>query len=140
MSKTAAYIGLGLIALFLVLICVSLAHASYADTTSRHKNSIGAVIYQDNPNFYLAGNVISGAVIESGDKKYLNIRVQPSHTFTLFTEDVLFCDAQNVLDKFVGKENPVVLIYERIAHESVQSIGCHNLLGVSEVKSENEVK
>jgi hypothetical protein len=137
MSKTAAYVGLGLIALFLVLICVSLAHA---DTTSKHKNVTGAVISYSNPNIYLQGRVISGALIESGDKKYLNIRFQPSHTFELYTEDVLFCDAQNVLDKFVGKENPVVLIYERVAHESVQSIGCHNLLGVSEVKSENEVK
>ena len=136
MSKTAAYIGLGLIALFLVLICVSLAHASTYDTTSKHKNATGAVVLYSNPNIYLQGRVISGALIESGDKKYLNIRFQPSHTFELYTEEVLFCDAQNVLDKFVGKSNPLVLTYERIAHESVQNIGCHNLIGVSEIKTE----
>ena len=137
MSKTAAYVGLGLIALFLVLICVSLAHA---DTTSKHKNVTGAVISYSNPNIYLQGRVISGALIESGDKKYLNIRFQPSHTFELYTEEVLLCNAVTAIEKFTGKSNPVVLTYERVAHESVQSIGCHVLVGVSEVKTENEVK
>ena len=137
MSKTSAYVGLGLIALALVFICVALAHGS---TTSRHKNATGAVIEYSNPNIYLTGSVISGALIESGDKRFLNIRFQPSHTFSLYTEEVLLCDAESVIKKFTGKSNPVVVTYERLAHDSVQSIGCHVLVGVSEVKSEKGVK
>ena len=100
-------------------LCAILAHAS---TTSQHKNSLGVIIPYENPNLYLAGNIISGALIESGDKRFLNIRVQPSHTFTLYTEEVLFCRADTVLEKFINKQNPVVLIYERIAHDSIDKI------------------
>jgi CRISPR/Cas system CMR-associated protein Cmr5 small subunit len=136
MSKIIVYSGFGLIVLFLVLICVAIANAD----TKSHKNSTGAVISYSNPNIYVSGNIISGSLIESGDKRFLNIRIQPSHTFTLYTEEVLLCDAQNTLDKFVGKSNPVVLTYEKIARDSVQQIGCHNLIGVSEVKIEKEIK
>jgi hypothetical protein len=128
---------LGLLVLFAFLCWPLFLHA---DTTSRHKNATGAVIEYSNPNIYLTGSVISGALIESGDKRFLNIRFQPSHTFSLYTEEVLFCDAESVIKKFTGKSNPVVVTYERLAHDSVQSIGCHVLVGVSEVKSEKGVK
>jgi hypothetical protein len=131
-SKTAAYIGLGLIVLFLVLVYVSLARAS----TTSHKNSLGAVIPYENPNQYIFGRIIVGTLIESGNKQFINIRFQPSHTFELYTEEVLFCRPDDVLDKLAGKSNPVVVTYERLAHDSVQNIGCHNLIGVSEVKKE----
>jgi hypothetical protein len=136
-SKLAACIGLGLLVLAMILLCFGLAHA---DTTSKHTNVTGAVIAYENPNIYLQGRVVSGALIESGDKRYLNIRFQPSHTFELYTEEVLLCNAETTIEKFTGKSNPVVLTYERVAHESVQSIGCHVLIGVSEIKPENEVK
>jgi CRISPR/Cas system CMR-associated protein Cmr5 small subunit len=136
MSKIIVYSGFGLIILFLVLICVAIANAD----TKSHKNSTGAVISYTNPNIYISGNIISGSLIESGDKRFLNIRIQPSHTFTLYTEEVLLCQADTILNKFVGKSNPIVLTYERVAHDSIQQIGCHNLIGVSEIKTENEVK
>ena len=62
----------------------------------------------------------------------LNLRVRPVGTYMLYDEAVLFCGMP--IDKFEGITEPFLLTYERVSHHSVQGIGCHVLVNVSEIK------
>ena len=90
-------------------------------------------VYQDNPYTYKMGSVTSVAYVDGG----LVVRLQPTATYTIFTEDILFC-GERPLDLFIGKRNPVVLTYETRAHKTVQGIGCHELKRVDEMKGQGE--
>jgi hypothetical protein len=116
--------GLLLVGILLLAIIAMTTFARGA-TTSQHTNSLGAVQYQDNPNTYLAGSVT--AVNFVGDPKNYGVvlRIQPIGTYSLFTEDVLFCGDPS--DLFAGKIGPVLLVYETVAHHTVGGLGCHQL-------------
>lgn len=128
MRRVAAVIALILFTLSVMLvICTSFSHAAIS---KKHDNSLGVVQYQTNPLTYLEGSLVSGVVIEPG----VNLRFQPRGTYSLFTQEILFCDYDNVVDKFHSKTGLVVLSYETQAHRMIQGIGCHDLRSVDEVK------
>lgn len=126
----AAGLLLMLVGLAMIMMGCPFAHGAIA---VKHHNSLGVVQYEDNPYTYLEGSIVSGAFIED---RALNLRVQPRATYALFTQDVLFCDIDEVAARMNGKSNPVVLVYETVAHRTIEGVGCHELIAVDEVKSE----
>jgi hypothetical protein len=123
------------IAMLLVLL-LGLSEMSRCSTNSKKSDTTcwlpeGCVTqYQDNPYTYKAGSV--SAVSEVDDA--IVIRIQPLATYSIFTEDILFCDAKKVELLGTGKHNPVLLTYKTKASHLVQGIGCHDLVRVDEFK------
>jgi hypothetical protein len=114
----------GTIALALSFL-ISTGHAS---TTKARPNSLGVPQFYNNPFTYLFGLPIEGKYVDGN----LNIRFQPYASAELFDESVLFCG--DVSEKFEDKKGPLIITYRIQASYMVQSIGCHELLSVFEVK------
>lgn len=113
-----------LLLLFIVLIATLDARCT---VTTNRDNSIGNVMYQDNPYMYKVGSVAAVGVVEDS----LVIRIQPLATYSLFTEDILICGKP--VEMFLNKQNPLVLTYRVKARRMVQGIGCHELVRVDEL-------
>jgi hypothetical protein len=111
----------------LVLLYTGLTEAAIS---THGKNSLGAIIYQDNPFTYKAGAIVKGVDVDEGAG--LNLEIQSVGTYSLFTEWVLLCGSP--VDALNGKKNPMVIAYETVAHRTVEGIGCHNLVKVYEIK------
>jgi hypothetical protein len=111
----------------LVIALLSSAHAA-TTATRKHDNSLGVVVYRDNPNQYLEGAIAGGSVHADGKREFTTIRVNPSHTFMLFTQDITFCGDQS--NKLSGMTGDVVLTYSRVMHET----WCFDLYSVHQVK------
>ena len=110
------------------------AHVDAKETAKNRQNSLDVNEVYTNPNTYLFGAIVDGAIIR-GDRDgefYTSIRVQPYHTAALYDENVLFCG--NVGDEFNGKSRVVVLTYETRAHTLFKGIACHELTSVFEVQ------
>lgn len=103
-----------------------------ATTATAHNNSLGVVQYVDNPFTYKEGAVQQAVDIQNG--RAMVARLQPTGTYGLFTEDILFCGNPRL--KFEGKHNPMVLTYMTVAHRTIEGIGCHELVSVHEVTRE----
>ena len=86
--------------------------------------------YQDNPYTYKVGKVQGVGTPDTA----IVLRVQPLATYSLFTEDILFCDREKVMRMFVGKRNPFILTYKTQASRLIQGIGCHDLVRVDEMR------
>lgn len=114
-----------------VMVVAALSSLAHGAISSKHDNSYGAVIYQDNPYTYMYGSIVTGNYVEYKPKLGTNIRFQPYHTFSLFTSEVLFCGDQG--PAFNSMTGPIVVTYETRAHETVGGIGCHALIGVNRV-------
>jgi hypothetical protein len=119
------------IATLLLLLCTGLSEAAI----SKHSNSLGTISYEVNPYTYEVGSVVTGFDIDDG--KGLVLRIQPLGTYALFTDDLLFCG--NPVDRLAGKHNPLAITYETVAHRTVRSVGCHELIRADELK-DNKVK
>ena len=102
------------------------------DTTTQHRNSLGVPMYTVNPYIYEAGEIVDYAIVEKGEG--LSIRVKPLATYLLFDDNLLLCGVP--ADKINGHENPMVLVYERVAHKMVDGVGCHELVEVRSIKTE----
>jgi len=125
-----ALIALGF--LLFVLFAIGMGHAA---TTSKHKNDLGAVISDDNPNIYLLGAVAHGTVFECAKNEVCtNVIVRPYNTDLLHTESLLFCG--NEVGEFKGKtDHAVVITFDRVAHRSYGGVACHDLRSVFVVNS-----
>lgn len=111
-----------------------LANTVHCATTSGAKNNAtGFLSYTGNPYTYKEGSVVAVAYVGTENHMGIVVRIQPRATYSLFTEDFLFCGAP--VELFEGKKNPMVLTYETVAHTSVEEIGCHRLVSVDEVRS-----
>lgn len=117
----------------LVFIAVATGHC----TTTKHTNSLGVAMYQENPNIYVEGAIIGGSIVGTGRDIATNIRIQPSHTYSLFTQELLICGApsEELANASVG--GPLVITYEVQAHRTVLGIGCHTLVGIDAVKGKD---
>lgn len=113
-------------------ICVLslFAHAATTSTT-KHKDSLGVVMQQTNPNSYLAGNVTNVDYAGSEQNYGTVVRVQPLKAYTLYTDELFFCG--NPQEQFAGHHNPMVLVYETKSHHTVEGIGCHELRAVRDI-------
>jgi hypothetical protein len=103
-------------------------------STAKHKDSLGVVMQQTNPNTYVAGNVTNVEFAGKPENYGMVVRVQPLKTYTLYTEELFFCGDPSEL--FAGHRNPMVLVYETVSHHMVEGIGCHELQGVRDVLPE----
>jgi hypothetical protein len=135
-KKTAAHwlsvILLAALVIGIVLGVVALAHGA---TSSRaHTNGLGVVIQAGNPNSYLAGAVTKIDFHGSSKNYGLEVSVQPLGTYTLYTEEVFLCTGAE--DILVGRQNPLVLVYETQAHHLIDGIACHRLVAVRGMVSE----
>jgi hypothetical protein len=119
-----------IVVILLVLLCVVWAKCA-TTSGSKHENSLGVPMFQDNPYTYKAGTVIDVIGIKNG--KGMVIRLQPTRTYALFTEDILFCDFP--IDMFQGMMNPILLTYKTQDSRSIDGIGCHELVQVDQIKS-----
>ena len=86
--------------------------------------------YQENPYTYKVGKVIGVGTPDNA----VVLHVQPLATYSLYTEDILFCDRKKVVSMFVGKRNPFILTYKTQASRLVQGVGCHYLVRVDEMR------
>lgn len=120
------------ILLIVALLALMLLPAHGATTSNVKKNATGYVAYVGNPYTYKEATVTAVAYVGSKNHTGIVVRLQPRGTYSLFTEDILFCGAP--VEMFIGKQNPMVLTYETVAHSSVEEIGCHRLVSVDEVK------
>jgi hypothetical protein len=99
-------------------------------------NALGVVVYHENPNQYLMASLIDGQVMEDASgRKATSARFQPSFTYQLFDESVLFCG--DVSGQINGKRAPLVITYKRRASRKFQGVGCHDLISVDTVESRN---
>jgi len=121
------------VVLVVVLILAAFAHCSVG---KQHNNSIGTVMYVDNPNTYLAGEYVNAVVV--GDGKGVVMRVQPIGTYQLFTQDILLC-TEGLPEKFLDKKSPFLLTYETQAHVLVEGLGCHRLVRVDNLEKEKKL-
>jgi hypothetical protein len=122
-------------ALWLITVAILVA-TGHCSISKPHSNSIGSVMYQDNPFTYKAGAVIAVAYV--GHDEGLVVRIQPIGTYGLFTEDVLLCTDQ--VDMFLNKTNPMVLTYRTQASRTIEGVGCHELVDVSSLKPKESLE
>jgi len=129
------FVSIGGLFLAIVLYAAS-AHA----TTSKHSETTcwlpeGCVTqYTSNPLMYQAANLATTPDAVANVDGNLNLRIKPLGTYMLYDESLLFCGMP--IDKFRGKTEPFVLTYERVAHRTVQGLGCHVLVRVDQVTPE----
>lgn len=120
-------LGYALIIAFFVWLVAGMAHAT---TTSSQKNVTGFIPPSDNPYTYKAGMFLDAAVVGSQNNRGMTLRIQPLGMPALFTETILFCDAEHAVDKFQGKGNPGLLTYRTRDSRMIEGIGCHDLIRV----------
>lgn len=120
-----------LIILGCAVLALTLSALGHCTTTSAKKqsNGLGFLAYTGNPYTYKEGSIVGGSVVDNA----VVLRIQPRGTFALFTEDIMFCDANHVSELMGQKTNPVVLTFETVAHRTVQEVGCHRLVSIDEV-------
>jgi len=124
--------------LFGIVMPLAVAAYAYADTSNKQTNAFGAIVYQDNPYNYMYGKAIGGEVIQDQVPQWhgnffqaTSIRFQPSRTYTLFTETILFCG--DVSGEFEGA-SLVIVTYERESHRLVKGSPCRELIAVDRLK------
>ena len=115
-----------------VLLLVALVATARCSVSTKHENSLGVPMYFDNPMTYKAGAVVAVAYV--GEGKGIVVRVQPIGTYSLYTEDLLLCNAQGTVEMFLNKTNPMVLTYRTKASRLIEEIGCHELISVDSLK------
>ena len=119
------------LAALITIVVLAASVFSHASTTS-YRNSLGVSMYTINPYIYEAGAIADYTIIDGGQG--LNLRVKPMATYMLFYDNLLLCGVP--ADKINGHENPMVLVYERVAHKTIEGIGCHELVEVRSIKAE----
>jgi hypothetical protein len=131
-KKAAVWLILFYIFLVLVSLLVAFVGAGHAATTSTQKrpNAIGSISYTENPFTYKAGTLSAVGLVDDG----IVLRIQPLATYSLFTEDILFCNRAAVAEKFAGKANPMLITYKTRASRLVRGIGCHDLIRVDNLE------
>jgi len=118
---------IGICLLFLLLFVA----AVFADTSNKQTNAFGAIVYQDNPYNYEYGKAVAASYVQDEGHVGLNVRFQPSRTYTLFTETILFCG--DVWEQFENS-SLVIVTYERESHRLIKGIPCRELIAVDRLK------
>lgn len=122
--------------LFLLLLVFLLPAHCATSAPKRGDNGLGVILPQDNPFMYNMGIVAHGTVIrDDKGREYTAIDFAPVGGRMLFPEGILLCGNQG-RELMEHQMKVVVLTYERQAHTMVQGIGCHELVGINEVKGQ----
>jgi hypothetical protein len=126
------------VAIFVLTVLLILLSRCYGATTSSSKNSLGAVQYNENPLMYLAAYIAPTEGSIANVDGNLSLRLKPLGTYMLYDESLLLCGMP--LEKFQGVTEPFVLTYERVAHRTVQGVGCHELIRADSIKPKETVQ
>ena len=113
--------------LFGLLVTLLLVADVHCSTSTSSHNSLGALTYNDNPNRYIEGAVIAESIHEDNKRVFTTLRVQPTHTYGLFTEELTFCGDQ--AEMFNGVRGPVVITFSKTMHHT----WCYDLYSVHQV-------
>lgn len=134
----------GELAIVLVVI-LGLTLSAYAAPAIGRKprpNSLGVEQTLSNQNIYLYGSVnchgSACGIVERGKRLATNVTFNPAHAPFFLTESVLFCG--NESKSFEGLSGPLVITYERVAHEMLDGIACHDLVSVDKVEAKKEIQ
>jgi hypothetical protein len=120
---------------FVITILLFLANSAHCSTTKPQTNSLGVVQYSINPYIYEAVQNIAEVTEIDGN---MNLRVKPIGTYMLYDDNLLLCGLPT--DAFQGIREPFLITYERVAHISVRGVGCHRLVRVDNIESNERVK
>jgi hypothetical protein len=124
-------------AAFILALCIGLVvlvSTAHCSINSKKSNTTcflpeGCVTqYTENPLMYQMGKIAEASNVDGN----LNIRFQPTGTYALYDESILFCGLP--VDMFRNAGNVIVLTYKRQASHLVGGVGCHDLVHVNEVK------
>lgn len=133
MKKVA--IGFGIIAILFLCLAGLFIGTGHAATTSK-TNAFGAVTITSDPNVTLVASLLGGEVHRDGDGRLgYNLRLHPKYTFGLFDESVMFCgDVRGMLEN--KSTTFLAYTYRRSASRLIDSVPCHQLIGIDEVPNE----
>jgi hypothetical protein len=112
-----------------------MANAAHCSTTKPQTNSLGVVQYTENPYLYEAVQSLAEVTEVDGN---MNLRVKPIGTYMLYDDNLLLCGLPT--DAFQGIREPFLMTYERVSHTSVRGVGCHRLVRVDNIESNERVK
>jgi hypothetical protein len=93
------------------------------------------VQYTENPYLYEAVQSLAEVTEVDGN---MNLRVKPIGTYMLYDDNLLLCGLPT--DAFQGIREPFLMTYERVSHTSVRGVGCHRLVRVDNIESNERVK
>lgn len=134
-QKIAIYFAF-LAILFLCLCGLFIATGHAATTSSKKSNAFGAQTITVDPNVTLVASLLGGEVHRDGDGRLgYNLRLHPKYTFGLFDESVMFCgDVRGMLEN--KSTTFLAYTYRKAASRLIDSVPCHQLIGIDEVKDE----
>jgi hypothetical protein len=112
----------------LLVMVAALAHAR-SSVPPNSNNAFGAVMYQDNPNQYLMGNITKAGLFHDGKRVITTLSVAPTNTYTLFSQQVAFCG--NQAEKINDHTAVVVFTYSKVMHQK----DCYDLYRVDDMDS-----
>jgi hypothetical protein len=135
MKKMVAGIILMLLGLLMVLAGLSLdVHGA----TTKHQNSLGAVISDINPVISLVGSEVDGQFLQASDGRMGTlVRIHPKATYALFDQSVLFCgDEADRLAEPTGAllKGWYAFTYKRQAARLIDGIACYSLVSVDKLE------
>jgi hypothetical protein len=120
----------------IVLGLSTLGHCRVA--SKNDPNATGFIPYTQRPIQYLEGSIIEGNIHNEGTDVHprllTTLRIQPTGTFALFTEDYTFCG--NIKKDVDGKVGTVVFAFSSVMHHS----DCYDLYSIHTVKSEEPIQ
>lgn len=126
---------LALASLLIVLNFVFVVAATAEPSAKQNRpNSLGVEQVYDNPNIYLFGIIVDGALIDG--HSYTNLRFQPYNTMSLYNETVLFCG--DLSEDINNKKGPLIVTYKRVAHRMFKGVPCHEFVSAFEVPGDNK--
>lgn len=120
-------VGMAFILAALIFLGVATGHCT---PSGPHTNSLGVIMVQDNPYTYKEGAIKGGAVVQDDHHSAINLVIQPSHMYMLFSEQILLCADDPEKFANIPMSSPVVITYETVAHTTIAGVGCHELIGI----------
>lgn len=88
---------------------------------------------EDNPIATLRGAIIEGKLLGDEDRGFLNVRFSLYGRSLFEDQSILFCGGKDVVavaQRFDGMGGAIEVRYEKVAHETFEGLGCHNLISV----------
>lgn len=119
---------IGFVAWFVVLVVFVFSGLSHGAVSKKQSNSLGALMYQDNPNTYLMGLVTNVAVHETDGQMYTTVRIRPTNTYGLYYDEPTFCG--NEFRMVTETKGVVIFTYSKLMHRR----WCYDLYRVDKVE------
>jgi hypothetical protein len=113
----------------LMLVFTMFIAPAHGILSKPHTSSLGAPVYQENPNQYLMGYVSDANVAETrAGRSVVVLEMRPTNTYAEFSQSIAFCSitAEQATTLVSGV---VVLTYSKVMHRE----DCYDLYRVDKV-------